>query len=184
MAVEQVDGAQRVYKGTIIMANPDADIKKADGSSTYKGVELIYKSDRGEVRTKGMAAGAAKFIEGIDLIKSAPAGTEFSMLVEKSGAYWNVKGFGLGFDGLVAVNQGAAASAAPAPAYSGGGGGFKFPISKDDKGISICRQSALQRSIEVITLCQAQEGKSVSEVAQLAINLAREFEAYTTGHEN
>jgi len=78
------------------------------------------------------------------------------------------------------VSAGGGASESPNPSATGGGakkGGF--PMAVDDTYRSINRQNALTNACNVaIYNCKCSEGTAT---ARSIIELAREFEAYTTG---
>lgn len=182
MTNQVVDGAQRVQWGTLVMADTATECEKKDGG-TYPGCEIIWKyHGQGKAQTTAIHERVFSNIPGAKaVIEGLQKGDEFCMLQERKGEYWNNKEFAAGKDTLKAEGVVIAG-----PTAGGGGPSYKsnkFPVPKDDLGISICRQSSLQRAIEVLTISGVDPERPVTEITALAISLAREFEGYVTGHE-
>jgi hypothetical protein len=182
MAIESVDGQERVQWGTLVMQDTATACEKKDGG-TYPGAEILWKfHGQGKAQTTcvhekvfGNIIGAKAVIEGLE------KGDEFCMLQVKSGDYWNIKEFAAGRDTLQAA--GVAAPAATGNTSNSGYRRGEFPVPPTDMGHSICRQNALGHAISVIKMTESHADKSASEVVQLTINIAREFAAFTTGNE-
>lgn len=181
------DGQQRVQWGTLVLADLDTNCDKADGSGTYKGAEIMWKyHGMGNAQTMCIHENVFTNLVGAKVILEALSkGDEFCFTQVKKGKYWNTQEFAAGRDTLQV--QGAPAQAASGGgAASGGKGNWPsntFPTPKDDKGIAISRAHAVTSAIKLIELSGGNEGRAPSELVALAINIARDVECYTTGHE-
>jgi len=108
--------------GTMVMVEFDADIKKKDGG-TYKGTNIIYKSEKGELRNKGFTTKTYEFKPQLrGELESISGGEEFTLnqYREVGSKFWNVnsveKGHKAGGHQPSASPQGNAP-----PAFSNGG---------------------------------------------------------------
>jgi hypothetical protein len=156
--------------GTVIAVAVDTDVKKKDGG-TYKGWELVYKSDGGDVRT------ISKPIQGLTYnapLKKAltelSAGDEFTLEQEKnSGGFYDVKkitkGWAQGEPSLPASP--AKVSSAPTNSYQARD--FETKEERTIRQRLIVRQSSLSAAVAVLTV----GAKSVDKEA--VKNLAEEF---------
>jgi hypothetical protein len=78
--------------GTMVMVEFDADIKKKDGG-TYKGTNIIYKSEKGELRNKGFTTKTFEFKPELrSQLQSIGGGEEFTLnqYREVGSQFWNV----------------------------------------------------------------------------------------------
>lgn len=78
--------------GTVIAVGVDVDVKKQAGG-TYKGWELVYKSDGGEVRTIAKPIQGLKFNKALEAaLNNLVAGDQFTLEQEKNAqGFYDVK---------------------------------------------------------------------------------------------
>ena len=128
---------------------------------------------------KGFKLEDESWYSSFNAISNVNMGDVVSFEYVKKGNFNNIKG-------PVSVTGGSAS----APTSSGGNSnkGYSkragFPVATDDMGRAINRQSAIKAAIEGVkdTMTDANRHKlDVESYSDLVIDLARRFEAYTTG---
>ena len=140
--------------GIVISVGVDVPVKKKDGGS-YKGWELIYKSDSGDVRT------IAKPIQGLTYnaplkkaLSELSVGEQFTLEQEKNaGGFYDVKTIVKGWvEGSPQVS--APATARPAPTSAGNYQASSYPTADERKATQrfIVRQSSLAQAVATLTV--------------------------------
>ena len=78
--------------GSVISVSLETDVKKKDGG-TYKGWELVYRSDEGEVKTIAKPVQGLKFNENLKKqLGSLAVGDHFVVTMEKNANnFWEVE---------------------------------------------------------------------------------------------
>lgn len=81
-----------IVRGTVISVSAETDVKK-NGGGSYKGWELIYKSDNGDVRTIAKPVQGLRFNAALKtILGELQAGDEFTLEQEKNTAgFYDVK---------------------------------------------------------------------------------------------
>lgn len=141
--------------GTVISVAVDTDVKK-NGGGSYKGWELIYKSDGGDVRT------IAKPIQGLRFnaplkaqLEGLVAGEQFTLEQEKNaGGFYDVKsitkGWVEGQPSLPTSSGGKPAGADKSTAYAGRD--FESKDERTARQRLIVRQSSLSAAVSILTV--------------------------------
>jgi hypothetical protein len=107
--------------GTMVMVEFDADIKKQDGG-TYKGTNIIYKSEKGELRNKGFTTKTYEFKPQLrGELESISGGEAFTLnqYREVGSKFWNVNSVEKGHN--AESNKPSASPQGNAPASSNSG---------------------------------------------------------------
>lgn len=141
--------------GTVISVAVDTDVKK-NGGGSYKGWELIYKSDGGDVRT------IAKPIQGLRFnaplkaqLEGLVAGEQFTLEQEKNaGGFYDVKsiikGWTEGQPSLPSNTSTSKVSGSTSNTYSGRD--FESKDERTQRQRLIVRQSSLSAAVSILTV--------------------------------
>lgn len=151
--------------GTVISVSLETDIKKQDGG-TYKGWELIYKSNTGEVRTIAKPVQGLKFNAALRSgLQGLQPGDQFTLEQEKNAKGFNdVKSISKGWE------QTAPQTSSPTPATRVTGSTYETKEERAAKQKYIVKQSSLSAAIGILTT-GAKSPPSVDEVISLADKL-------------
>lgn len=172
--------------GTVISVAVDTDVKK-NGGGSYKGWELIYKSDGGDVRT------IAKPIQGLRFnaplkaqLEGLIAGEQFTLEQEKNaGGFYDVKtitkGWVEGQPSLPSSSNSGAKSTGTDKSTAYTGRDFE---SKDERTVKqrlIVRQSSLSAALGVLTVgAKAIDKEQVKALAEEFTNFVYEAPIQST----
>ena len=153
-----------VVVGTVISVALNSDVKK-QGGGTYKGWELVYKSQDGEVRSIAKPVTTLRFNRALEAgLRELEQGDVFTLVQEKGDNGFNeVKSVKKGAD----INPSLPATA-PRTGGTGNAKGRDFE-SKEERTIKqqlIVRQSALSPAVD--TLSVGSKGVNPDEVIKVA----------------
>lgn len=157
--------------GTVISVSLDTAVKKKDGG-TYKGWELVYKSDDGDVRTIAKPVTGLNYNQALKKgLSEIQAGDQFTLEQEKNTAgFYDVKtitkGWSAGSPSLPSAPQ---QQASPAASNSYQARDFETKEERTVRQRLIVRQSSLSSAVAVLTV----GAKTVDKEAVKA--LAEEF---------
>ncbi len=141
--------------GTVISVAVETDVKK-NGGGSYKGWELIYKSDGGDVRT------IAKPIQGLrfnaplkKVLEELAGGDQFTLVQEKNDAgFYDVKsitkGWAEGTPSLPASPSQTKGSATSGNAYAARD--YEGKEERTARQRLIVRQSSLSAAVAILTV--------------------------------
>ncbi len=162
-------------RGTVITLELETDVKK-NGGGSYKGWELVYKSQDGEVRSIAKPVQGLRFGTLKAQLQALGAGDQFTLTHEKNAQGFNdVKTISKGWDvGIAspstsspATGSGNAQAGAKATAYQAS----SYP-TKDEREATqnhIIRQSSLAQAVATLAIA----GKPVKPADVLVV--AEEF---------
>lgn len=150
--------------GTVISVELNTDVKKQGGGS-YKGWELVYKSEGGEVRSIAKPVTTLRFNRALEAaLRELQQGDVFTLIQEKGEN---------GFNEVKSVEKGAkenpslpATAPRAQPATNAVGRDFENKEERTIKQQLIVRQSAL--STAVSTLSVGSKGVNPDDVINLA----------------
>ena len=162
--------------GTVIAVGVDVDVKK-QGGGTYKGWELVYKSDGGEVRTIAKPIQGLKFNKALEAtLNNLVAGDQFTLEQEKNAQ---------GFNDVKTITKGWVAGGTPtAPAAQKANGGDRvayqassYPTADERLKTQtyIVRQSSLAQAVATLAV----GSKGLDKAAVLA--LAEDYVGFVLG---
>ena len=160
--------------GTVMSVEMDIQVAK-NGGGTYPGARFSYRDDAGALKEQGFHNNALKFNPTLkNQLSELVPGARFTMVKEKEGEFWNVKGIYL--EGAAPVNAASpnttkAPTASPAPKSN-----YETPEERAAKQVYIVRQSSISAAINSSALLKL---KSKEEIIQLAMF----FESYVFGTE-
>lgn len=140
--------------GTVISVSAETDVKK-NGGGTYKGWELIYKSDGGDVRTIAKPVQGLRFNAGLKaILGELQPGDEFTLEQEKNAqGFFDVKtivkGWSAGAPSLPSAPQ-QTKSAPASNAYQARD--FESKEERTTRQRLIVRQSSLSAAVAILTV--------------------------------
>lgn len=143
--------------GTVISVSAETDVKK-NGGGTYRGWELIYKSDGGDVRTIAKPVQGLRFNAGLKaILGELQPGDEFTLEQEKNTqGFFDVKtivkGWKVGAPSLPASAPPQKAGANTNTANSYQARDFETKEERVLKQRLIVRQSSLTTAISVLSV--------------------------------
>lgn len=157
--------------GTVISVSAETDVKK-NGGGTYKGWELVYKSDGGDVRTIAKPVQGLRFNQGLKtMLGELQVGDQFTLEQEKNAqGFYDVKsivkGWSAGSPSLPSAPTQKSTASAPSPYQARD---FETKEERTLRQRLIVRQSSLTAATAVLTV----GAKTVDKEAVKA--LAEEF---------
>lgn len=144
--------------GKVISIEIDTDIKK-QGGGTYKGWELVYKSNQGEVRNIAKPIQSLRFNKGLEAaLRNLVAGDDFVLEQEKNAQ---------GFNEVKSITKGGAAVAQAASQTTSGSRGsveakpsangyqnrdFETKEERTTRQRLIVRQSSISSAVSILSV--------------------------------
>lgn len=164
-------------QGVVISVSLETDVKK-QGGGTYRGWELVYKSDQGEVRTIAKPVQGLRFNTALaNSLKSLAPGDEFTLTQEKNAQGFNdvksiTKGYEVGVSAPSAPANTGGSSAANAGSRNNSSNSYtaRDYETKEERTVRqrlIVRQSSLAQATAVLSV-GAKASPKVDEVLDLA----------------
>lgn len=154
----------RLY-GTVISVTLETDVPKQGGGS-YKGWQLIYKTQSGEVRTVAKPITGLKYNKALENgLKSLSSGDEFTLEQEKNGAYNEVKSIVKGIQQGEEVSVDKSSTPSKAPQYQARDFADKAERARVQE--FIVRQNALTNAVASLSV-GAKAPLNSNEVTSLA----------------
>jgi len=170
--------------GTVISVSLETEVKKQGGGS-YKGWELVYRSDNNEVRTIAKPVQGLRFNAALkNSLSSLNAGDQFTLTQEKNAQGFNdVKSITKGWDAAAgdpvatqAPPTVAAAQKQAAPSNTYTQRDYETKEEREKKQKFIIRQSSISNAIELLSVGAkaAPKKEEVLELAQEFVNFVYE----------
>jgi hypothetical protein len=170
------DVKQIQINGTVFEVAQNATIQK-NGGGSYSGTRFTYRDESGALKEQGFHEKALKFNAALNnQLNELKAGDKFTMVKEKEGEFWNVKG--IYAEGKAPVQT----ATIPAPAAANGGGNFSpkgtYPTAEEraKTQVYIVRQSCSSTAADLATVLKLKSKEEVVEVAKF-------LESYVMGIE-
>lgn len=141
--------------GTVISVSLETSVKKKDGGS-YKGWELVYKSDDGDVRTIAKPVTGLTYNQPLKkALSELSAGDQFTLEQEKNAGGFNDvksirKGWAEGQPPLPSAASASKASSAPSNSYQARD--FETKEERTIKQRLIVRQSSLSTAVDILSV--------------------------------
>lgn len=160
-------------QGVVISVSLETDVKK-QGGGTYKGWELVYKSNEGDVRTIAKPVQGLRFNAALaESLRSLSAGDEFTLYQEKNKqGFYDVKSIEKGYAVGVAIPEVApqlqsTQRNARSNTNNYASRDFETKTERAERQRLIVRQSSLAQAIAVLSV-GAKAKLQVEEVLGLA----------------
>lgn len=161
--------------GTVVSIEFDVQIAK-NGGGFYPGTRFAYRDSAGALKEQGFHNNALKFNPAIkNQLSELKTGDTFTMVKEKEGEFWNVKGI-YGEGGAPAQTPSAGTTKAPLTPNASPKSNYETPEERAQRQVYIIRQSAVNYAVNAGTLLKL---KSKEEI----LSLAKFFESYVFGVE-
>lgn len=161
--------------GTVMSVEMGVNVAK-NGGGTYPGARFSYRDEAGALKEQGFHEKALKFNPALkNQLEQLEAGKFFTMVKEKEGEFWNVKGIYAG--GEAPVNQPSAGTTkAPTGANPAPKSNYETPEERAQKQVYIIRQSAVNYAVNIAPTFKLKNKEEV-------VSLAKYFESYVLGTE-
>lgn len=160
--------------GTVVSVEFNVQVAK-NGGGSYPGARFSYRDDAGALKEQGFHEKSLKFNPALkNQLEQLEIGKPFTMVKEKEGEFWNVKGIYAG--GEAPVNQtsagtnkspAAAPNAAPKSTYA-------TAEERAQTQVYIIKQSSVASAVNLAATLKLKSKEEVLAVAQF-------FEAYVMG---
>lgn len=162
--------------GTVVSIEFDVQIAK-NGGGSYPGARFAYRDSAGALKEQGFHNNALKFNPAIkNQLSELKTGDIFTMVKEKEGEFWNVKGIYAGEGSAPAQTPSAGTTKAPLTPNASPKSNYETPEERAQKQVYIIRQSAVNYAVNAGTLLKL---KTKEEI----LSLAKFFESYVFGVE-
>ncbi len=142
-----------VIAGTVLDVKIDTDIKGR--SKTYKGYQVAYRTDAGEIRTLEKAMQSLTYTPSVrEALQGLVVGDRFHAVLEKEGDFLNVKSLAKGdFSGSELPPQTSGAQSSSSSGYTKApgkvvGNTYETPEERKLKQRLIVRQAAINQALE------------------------------------
>lgn len=141
--------------GTVISVSLETSVKKKDGGS-YKGWELVYKSDDGDVRTIAKPVTGLTYNQPLKkALSELSPGDQFTLEQEKNAGGFNdvktiSKGWAEGQPSLPSAASASKASSGSSNSYQARD--FETKEERTIKQRLIVRQSSLSNAVDILTV--------------------------------
>lgn len=161
--------------GTVVSVEMDVNVAK-NGGGSYPGARFSYRDEAGALKEQGFHEKALKFNPVIkNQLEQLEVGKGFTMVKEKEGAFWNVKG--IYAEGAVpAQTASAGTTKAPLTPNASPKSNYETPEERAQKQIYIIRQSAVNYAVNIAPTFKLKNKEEI-------VSLAKFFEAYVMGTE-
>lgn len=162
--------------GTTVAVEFDVTIPKQNGGS-YQGTRFSYRDDTGALKEQNFTAQTLKYNAAVknQLMQLAP-GSRFTMVKEKEGEFWNVKGL---YAEGAAPSTSPTTSTAKAPVNSASPAPKSTYATAEERAqtqVYIIKQSSVASAVNLSSTLKLKSKEEVLEVAKF-------FEAYVMGTE-
>ena len=158
--------------GTVMGVEFNVTIPKLNGDN-YQGARFSYRDSTGALKEQAFHKNSLKFNPALkNQLEQLEVGKGFTMVKEKEGDFWNVKGiYG---EGAAPASEAKASPAKgtvpPSPAPKSN---YETSEERAQRQVYIIRQSSLSNAVAALAVA-AKKAPSANEVIQLA----KQFEAY------
>lgn len=160
--------------GTVVGVEFNVQVAK-NGGGSYPGARFSYRDDAGALKEQGFHEKSLKFNPALkNQLEQLEVGKPFTMVKEKEGEFWNVKGIYAGGEAPVntasaGTNKAPTASPNPAPKST-----YATAEERAQTQVYIIKQSSLSSAVNFANTLKLKSAKEV-------IAVAKEFEAYVMG---
>lgn len=159
-------------KGTVVSVEHDQQIAKLNGGF-YQGTRFAYRDQSGALKEQNFTAQSLKYNPAIkNALNQLKAGDVFTMVKEKEGEFWNVKGI-YGEGGVPSQEPTKAQSFTPSPSPKSN---YETPEERAQRQVYIIRQSSISSAVDAAPLLKLKSKEEILQVAKF-------FEAFVLGTE-
>lgn len=165
--------------GIVMSVEFDVQIAK-NGGGSYPGARFSYRDSNGALKEQGFHNNALKFNPALkNQLSQLEVGKPFTMVKEKEGEFWNVKGI-YGVNAVPSQAPSAGTTKAPMTANPTPKSNYETPEERAQRQVYIIRQSSISSAVAML-VGAADKKTPVNSDNVLAV--AKRFEAYVFGTE-
>lgn len=162
--------------GTVVDIQHDQTIQKVNGG-TYQGSRFTYRDQNGAIKEQNFTVQSLKFNPAIkNSLNQLKTGEIFTMVKEKEGEFWNVKGIYAGEGSAPSQTPSAGTTKAPLTPNASPKSNYETPEERAQRQVYIIRQSAVNYAVNAGSLLKLKNKEEI-------LSLAKFFESYVFGVE-
>lgn len=162
--------------GTLVSVDHNVTIQKQNGG-TYQGSRMAYRDSNGALKEQNFTVQTLKFNAALkNQLDQLEVGKNFTMVKEKEGDFWNVKGI-YAEGAAPPPNPSSTKSTTDAVSSPAPRSNYETPEERAQKQVYIIRQSAINAAIALAGVT-----KKTTNIKDI-LSTAKEFEAHVFGIE-